>query len=271
MADALRLASLPSDRLREVFAAHGVDMSRARETLEQRDQRMKADGHKMQQQWQKQKAAVYQHYSLWPGDKVMHFTFSDWKPALQADREQARAVGVKAWQLAKKLSSEQFNVFMNGVPGVGKTSLAVAMMDEAKKQGLSTMFVSTIVLQSLCYQSYRDPLVLEHLDHVKRAMKEVDFLVLDDFGTEGGSLGRIQNSGGTQLRMQQVMQEVADARWDGDHNRPSGHTIISSNNFEKELTKIYDPKTISRLIPHDKKYRIGFNGLQDVRGKQLEV
>lgn len=102
MADAVHLASLPPDRLREVFAAHGVDMSSARETLEQRDQRMKADGHKMRRQWQKQKAAVYQHYSLWPGDKVMHFTFSDWKPALQADREQARAVGVKNMATSEK-------------------------------------------------------------------------------------------------------------------------------------------------------------------------
>lgn len=270
LADLQRLMASSPDQLKKIFAEHGVDVNQPQETPEERAKRITVDERKSQRMWERQKAKVYAQYSLWPGDNVVSFSFADWKPNLQPDSQQARAIGLQAWELSKKLTKKPFNVFMNGVPGVGKTSLALAMMDEASKQGLSTMFVSTIVLQSICYESYQDFNVLDHLNHIKRAMKEVDFLVLDDFGTEGGSLNRVNSDRGygTQLRMQQVMQEVADARWDSEHNQPHGHAIVSSNNFEKELVKIYDPKTISRLIPRDKRYRIGFNGMEDVRGME---
>nr|DAX90287.1 MAG TPA: replicative helicase [Caudoviricetes sp.] len=253
---------------RKIFEAHGVDTSQRlpsdhKEFLEQREQRLQRDAKQQQALYNRQKAKVYQNYSLWPNDVPMHFTFRQWKPALQKDQALARQIGMQALTLARQLNQKPFNVFMNGLPGVGKTSLALAMLDSAKQQGLSTMFVSTTILQSLYRQSFQDDLVKEQVHNTVRAMKEVDVLVLDDFGTEGGSL---KDKSHVHQDMQRGMYEVANARFDDQHRRPKGHTIITTNNFEEELNQIYDPKVISRLVPRQSEYRIGFNGMNDVRG-----
>lgn len=259
------------DRLKAAFEAHGVDASQPlpadrEEFLKQRDQRQRKQADEMLRLYEQQKAKVYQYYSLWPNDQPLTFEFKDWKPALQANEQIARQIGTRAFRLAKQLSTKPFNVFMNGTPGVGKTSLALAMMAEAKKQGLSTMFVSTTILQRLASGQYEDPTIAERLSNTERAMKEVDLLVLDDFGTEGGTLDKIKQGSKVHLDLQRRMYEIANARWDDQHNRPKGHTIITSNNLESELIKIYDPKVISRLIPRKQEYRIGFNSMKDVRG-----
>ena len=256
---------------RKIFEAHGVDTSQKlpadrKEFLAQRDQRLKRDAKQQQAMYDRQKAQVYQAYSLWPNEVPMHFTFSQWKPALQQDQVLARKIGMQALGLARQLSQKPFNVFMNGLPGVGKTSLALAMLDAAKQQGLSTMFVSTTILQTLYRESFNDETLQERLRNTVRAMKEVDVLVLDDFGTEGGSLKKLEYGSKVHSYMQQAMYEVANARFDDQHRRPRGHTIITTNNFEEELNQIYDPKVISRLIPRQPEYRIGFNGMNDVRG-----
>lgn len=259
------------NRLRDVFEAHGVDTSQSlpsdrEEFLKQRDEWQRKQAGKMLQLYNKQKAKVYQHYSLWPNGQPLAFEFKDWKPNLQPNEQMARQIGIQAFGLAQELSDKPFNVFMNGTPGVGKTSLALAMMAEAKCQGLSTMFVSTTILQRLASEQYDDYTIAERLRNTERAMKEVDLLVLDDFGTEGGTLDKIQKGSKVHLDLQRRMYEIANARWDDQHNRPKGHTIITSNNLESELVKIYDPKVISRLIPRKKEYRIGFNSMKDVRG-----
>ena len=259
-------------RNKELFEAHGVDTSfklpsDREEFIKQRDERLERDAINQYAMFQRQKAQVYRAYSLWPNEHEMNFEFSEWKPQLQSNPQEARAIGIKAFRLAKQLSSKSFNVFMNGQPGVGKTSLALAMMSEANKQGLSTMFVSTTILQRLFMDKYDDETIAEHLINIIRAMKEADVLVLDDFGTEGGSLTSIEKGSRVHLDLQRRMYEIANARWDEKNNQPRGHTIITTNNFEKELNKIYDPKVISRLIPKQSEYRIGFNDMEDVRGK----
>ena len=67
--------------------------------------------------------------------------------------------------------------------------------------------------------------------------------------------------------MQGDIYDVANARWDFDTDRPGKTTIITSNNVWDDLIRIYDPKTISRLIPQDPKYTIAFIQMKDVRGK----
>lgn len=259
-------------RNKELFEAHGVDTSfklpsDREEFIKQRDERLERDAINQYAMFQRQKAQVYRAYSLWPNEHEMNFEFSEWKPQLQSNPQEARAIGIKAFRLAKQLSSKSFNVFMNGQPGVGKTSLALAMMSEANKQGLSTMFVSTTILQRLFMDKYDDDTIAERLMNIIRAMKEADVLVLDDFGTEGGSLTSIEKGSRVHLDLQRRMYEIANARWDEKNNQPRGHTIITTNNFEQELNKIYDPKVISRLIPKQSEYRIGFNDMEDVRGK----
>ena len=250
--------------LKKTFEEHGVDTS---QPLEDRDERVQRDNQRFTAMLRQQQTKELETQSLYPNGNPIEFTFSDWKPALQQDKQQARAIGVKCFKFAKRFD-RPFELFMTGAPGVGKTSLALAMIDFAKQQGYSTLFVSTIILRSMYMRMYHDEVIKRHLEHVVDAMKRIDVLVLDDFGTEGGSVNRVEQDGytGAHQDMQRDMYDVANARWDADNNRPGKTTIITSNNIVDDLVKIYDPKTISRLIPEDPEYTIAFFKMNDVRG-----
>lgn len=255
--------------LRKIFAKHGIDTS-VIESQEEREARQKRDAAAMYQQYQQQQRQAYPHFSLWPNDEPLYFEFADWKPALQDNAQQARQIGLKAFNLANQLSDKEFNVLFYGQPGVGKTSLALAMIAEAKKQGLTTMFVSTEVLHGLYGYKYEDSQIAKKITSVIHFMKSADVLVLDDFGTEGGSTSKIKSPGyaGTHQDMQRDMYQVANARWNAASDRPKRHTIITTNNTVRELRRVYDPKTISRFVPQQKDYQIGFGSLRDVRGME---
>nr|DAQ57409.1 MAG TPA: replicative helicase [Caudoviricetes sp.] len=252
--------------LRKAFEEHGVDTS---QPIEDRDAREERYVKKYTAILRKEQAKIIEAQSLYPNDQELTFKFSDWKPALQPDEQQAREIGTKCFRLAKQLSSKPFDLLLTGTPGVGKTSLALAIMDTAKQQGLSTMFVSTIRLRNMYMHRYRDEVIDTNLWATVNAMKRADVLVLDDFGTEGGSLNKVEQDGyvGAHQDMQKDMQDIANARWNDKKNQPGKTTIITSNNVEDELSKIYDPKTISRLIPRNPKYTIAFFKMTDVRGK----
>ena len=91
-------------------------------------------------------------------------------------------------------------------------------------------------------------------------------LILDDFGTEGGLVSRIMDRDykGAHSNLQQLMYEVSNARF----GKPDKMTIVTTNNSNKELNRIYDPKIVSRLVTQNKAHRIAFNGMADVRAME---
>lgn len=212
----------------------------------------------------RQKQEFYSEQSLWPADTPVSFNFSDWKPDLQKGSKAAREVGKKAYFLAKQLvSGQKFNVVFVGAPGVGKTSLALATLEELKKAGKGVTFVSTAELAGLYQQKREYPDILKRIAKVEDAMKNVDVLLLDDLGTEGFSAF---NDYGVRTDMQQLVYRISNARFDFKNNRVKGITLTTTNNSQEQLKRMYDPKIISRLVPSNKEHRIAFNGLKDVRG-----
>lgn len=261
------LESLPVG-LRELARQHLPDRPVHIPTPEERDQRERELSRLLTKQMEAQKAMVYLDKSLWPAGIPIKFTFADWKPEKQQDQQKAREIGNKACMIAKEETENgAFNVALLGSPGTGKTSLALAIADKIKQdKGWSWMFVSTTELKALVEAQYDAYDVKQRIANVKRAMTEVNVLILDDFGTEGGLVSRIMEPGykGAHASLQQLMYEVANARF----GKSDKMTIITTNNTNQELERIYDPKIVSRLVTKNKAHRIAFNGMEDVRAME---
>lgn len=237
---------------------HGIDMNNL-PTKEERDRQAFEKG------WANYQAKIRRWFdvmSVWPSDQRMKFTFQDWNIDLQ-DGDSAKVIGNQAYKLCKKLENEPGNVFMLGSRGVGKTSLALAMLDKLGATK-TTMFVSTAELASMIGQQYDYSDVAKRIKKIEKAMKEVDVLLLDDFGTEGGMKG--DKFSPVRKDMQEMMYRVSNSRFNLNTNSIVRTTIITTNNLQSELEQMYNDKLISRLIPKNKEQRLAFNGMQDVRG-----
>lgn len=258
--NASALLAMSDKKRREFFESKGVDLTNVAEKSS-----------KYRDQWRKNldKAVFDKHMrfydsiSLWSGNQPLHFTFNDWDSSLQDNSELAKKLGNECFMLAKGLLSDNYNVMLSGNPGVGKTSLALAMLDAMHDKQRTTMFVSTMSLAMLIDKRIDMPDVREKLSHVISAMKRVDVLLLDDFGTEGGMKQDIRP---VRKDMQDRMFEVADARLATDkQGKRTKSTIITTNNTPKQLLKMYNEKLISRLLPHKADHAVDFTGLKDVR------
>lgn len=218
-------------------------------TPEQRAEKEKQDAARFTKQWQAQDRVKYINASLWGEEQARSFKFTDWLPEKQANEQRAKEVGNQAYSIMRQLAEEPFNVFLNGAAGTGKTSLALAIMDGLGDK-YTNMFVSVIEWRDMTYQSFHDEKLQQQLAVVEKYMREVDVLILDDFGKDTQREAKEKMAG--------MLFRLADAR-------KGKTTIITSNDNELALTKKYDMATLSRLIPSNPNHVIDMTDMADVR------
>lgn len=207
-----------------------------------------------------QKQHWFKRRSLYSGETALEFTFDDWKPDMQDNVELAKSLGNQAYRLAGQLVTENFNVAMLGSPGVGKTSLALAMQSLLAKHQKTVMFVSTAELLKLINDKFDDKSLVGKIADIKLAMTKVDVLILDDFGTEGGlKFNPVHKD------MQELMYQVSNARVDFKNNTSKGSTIITTNNTKPQLKMMYEHKFIDRVFPDNHDHVLVFEGMKGVR------
>lgn len=240
-------------KIQKAAKEQGYDIPLVSETPEQREKRKEQEARQAAVGLRKRKVRELYRMSLWSSGVPIKFEFGQWNPKLQPNSALAHDLGKQAYTLAKKLEQASFNVALYGKVGTGKTSLALAIMDDLQKHGQSAVFVSTAELQELYRMSMQMTDAADRLRNTLRAMKEADVLVMDDFGTEGGNTDR-----SVRLDMQGGIYQVANARL-------GKTTILTTNNTPQELGMMYDGKIISRLLPKHPEQRLSFDKLKEVR------
>ena len=265
----------------KLFEKAGVDIHdpKLKEKMEQRDKQMH---NKFNRDLQRNKTKAVWNKSLWASGEI-EFTFDDWKPSERENALKAKNLGNKAFKLTKEMLNGHLNVVMSGDAGVGKTSLALAMVDLLRKQNMTVLFVSTVALSQLVSDQYNYTDRKEQLLALTKAMESCDVLILDDLGADGGSAEKVMSAGyaGTRKDLQTLMFEVANARYEGTKEerknanekgikliKPVHETIITTNNMTDELIRIYGERTVSRLITRDPNHRLAFNDMEDMRIKE---
>ena len=156
------------------------------------------------------------------------------------------------------LDGEQFNCIFTGKAGTGKSHLAYAILKHVNshsKPRIACLFISLVDLLAKVRESFsgEDRGISEY--QAIELMQKVDLLVIDDLGTESvfGS-----NAKEASDFVQRVLFPVLNAR---------KCTIITTNLSGKEMSQVYNPKIVSRLMKgvDPEKHLISFRETKDKR------
>lgn len=132
----------------------------------------------------------------------------------------------------------QANTIITGAPGVGKSHLAVSMLkavNEHIKPDASCLFISVNEAMRLIRGSFNNKQSKYTEEYMTKLMGQVSLLVLDDLGSEASFKSGTNEASDW---VQGILFGILNKR-----NR----TIITTNLTSEELTKIYNPKILSRM------------------------
>lgn len=207
---------------------------------------------------------IYRRDCVWGTSGKQTFTFKRWNPNFQDDKQLAYEILKKSSGITKRLATENFNVLLYGEAGTGKTAMCLAIMDALQNNTDKTvMFISVVDLRELIMYDFSDNEAAIKIKNIERSMREVDVLILDDFGSEAGGM---KNTGSASERLQQFWFRVGEARQKRSENgNKMFSTIVTTNNDREELERMYNKKIVSRLITKKADNVVVFEGLEDLR------
>lgn len=156
---------------------------------------------------------------------------------------------------------ETFNTWFTGLPGVGKSHLAMSILrnlNESGDKNKSCLFVSIDEMLLKIRNSFDDKESRYTESYFADLLSSVDYLVLDDLGAETGGTNTKKQASDFTLR---VLYAIANGR-------QNKSTIITTNLSKNALVRMYDPKLVSRLMKD--MYLIDFKNTVDKRPKNVD-
>lgn len=154
------------------------------------------------------------------------------------------------------LKFKDFGLYFYGQSGSGKTYFSSAMVNYLLDKGKRAKFITASNLFDLMYNYnysfYRDKRELQ--DKVD-TIKSIDFLVIDDLGSE--SISKNNNS---------FLSSILDERMERDLN-----TVITSNLTKFDLADIYDSRISSRIRGNFKFFEFPPIDLRNKIGESIKL
>lgn len=171
-------------------------------------------------------------------ENFSHFSFDWYSDTIQiestgrTERQFAREACDKAQQFIKKIGQPDNNLFIYGNTGVGKTFLTHCIAREVIENSHSALYFSArdffeILADAVFERDGRD-------GSYERMILDVDFLTIDDLGTE-------VTSSFVSSQLFFVLNERI---------RRNRSTIISTNLSPMDLSQQYSERIFSRIISH---------------------
>lgn len=133
---------------------------------------------------------------------------------------------------------KKFNTLFTGLPGAGKSHLAMSIVKEVNEKAnpyMSCLFISTVELLRLIKDSISNKESKFTEENMVRLLTRADLLVLDDLGSESSLKSNTTESSEFNQR---VLYAILNSR-----NR----TIITTNLNSQKMNEIYNPKLVSRI------------------------
>lgn len=206
-----------------------------------------------------EKYIVLQKQSLLKDMTLLDATLKNFQVTEGSEEETNKKRAVKAVQQYR--SGNTFNTLLVGNPGSGKSHLAMSIirnLNETDDKQRSCLFIDLDEMLSRVRDSFSNRESKYTEQYFIRLLSEVDYLVLDDLGAETGSTNTEKTASDYTMR---ILKGIADAR-------QSKSTIFTTNLGRAGLERMYDPKTVSRLLRDT--YLIKFDESTDKRIKNIE-
>lgn len=154
--------------------------------------------------------------------------------------EETTANKEKAIEMARRIyKGSKDNEMLAGRFGTGKTHLAMAVLNQLNEfTDMKLLFVSLDEVMRRIKANFGNPRSQYREDSIVVMLAEADVLVIDDVGSEVGSVDR--NSEATDYNVR-----VLNAVLNGRANKP---TIFTTNLSGKDLRDVYDGRIVSRMF-----------------------
>lgn len=206
-----------------------------------------------------EKYVILKNQSLLKDLTLLDATFKNYHTSPESEEETNKERAITA--VKQYRSGSTFNTLLVGNPGVGKSHLAMSIirnLNETDGKERKCLFIDIDEMFSKVRDSFSNRESKYTEQYFINLLSSVDYLVLDDLGAETGSTETDKTASNFTIRM---LKSIADARQDKS-------TIFTTNLGRAALERMYDPKTVSRLLKDT--YLIKFEKTSDKRIKNIE-